>query len=75
MRPACLGRNAAWDSGDDDRFAGCGKVAGPRTAGELRVQSNHKITLVQADIDGDGVKDFEIELSGQVDIDAGDFLL
>lgn len=32
-------------------------------------------TLVQADLDGDGTADFEIELTGLTDLIAGDFLL
>ncbi len=43
--------------------------------GQLRyVQSGSK-TVIQGDIDGDGVKDFEIFLNGLVDLTAGDFVL
>lgn len=46
-------------------------------AGELRYQqfNGSNMTLIQADLDGDRVADFEIELSGIVALDAGDFLI
>jgi Ca2+-binding RTX toxin-like protein len=37
--------------------------------------SDHDITVVQADLNGDGVHDFEIQLQGLVHLGAGDFLL
>lgn len=45
------------------------------TAGELRYTADGGITLVQADTNGDGVADFEIELAGEKALQTGDFLL
>ncbi|MBX4999664.1 RTX toxin [Rhizobium lentis] len=39
------------------------------------IGSDHDITVVQADLNGDGVHDFEIQLKGLVHLGAGDFLL
>ncbi|MGB0854228.1 MAG: calcium-binding protein [Pikeienuella sp.] len=45
-------------------------------AGQLRFdQSSGTSTIVQADIDGDGFADFEIELTGLIDLTAANFLL
>ncbi|MGV6801889.1 MAG: calcium-binding protein [bacterium] len=44
-------------------------------AGELRYENNASDTLIQGDIDGDMVADFEIQLSGVLSLDAVDFLL
>ncbi|KNG92915.1 M10 family metallopeptidase C-terminal domain-containing protein [Pseudaestuariivita atlantica] len=45
------------------------------TGGELRFEQQGGITLVQADRDGDGLADFEIELTGTHTLTAGDFLI
>jgi hypothetical protein len=44
-------------------------------AGELRRKAIGSDTFVLADIDGDAVADFEIELGGSVTLSAADFLL
>ncbi len=45
------------------------------TKGELRFTQTATKTFVQGDIDGDGVRDFVIELTGQITLTAGDFVL
>jgi hypothetical protein len=46
------------------------------TAGELRVdQSSGFDTIVQGDINGDGVSDFEVELTGLIELSESNFLL
>lgn len=42
-------------------------------AGELRYETDGGFTLVQGDVDGDGSADFEIELTGNIALGAGDF--
>ncbi|WP_020042868.1 calcium-binding protein [Salipiger mucosus] len=56
-------------------FIGARSFSG--TPGELRAGavSSEGITLVQADLDGDGTPDFEIELTGVMRLTAGDFLI
>jgi Ca2+-binding RTX toxin-like protein len=47
------------------------------TAGELveRIDLSHNRTIIFGDTNGDGVHDFEIQLSGIVHLTAGDFIL
>lgn len=45
------------------------------TAGELGYIHQGGNTIVQADVDGDGAADFEIELTGIMDLTAGDILI
>ncbi|MEM7508221.1 MAG: calcium-binding protein [Pseudomonadota bacterium] len=56
-------------------FIGTAQFSG--AAGELRHvrQAVNDLTLVQADTDGDGQSDFQIELTGIHVLDAGDFVL
>ena len=51
----------------DDPFSG--------TGGELRFEQIGGNTIVQADRDGDGVADFEIELTGTMTLTDSDFLI
>ncbi|EPX85686.1 Alkaline phosphatase [Salipiger mucosus DSM 16094] len=44
-------------------------------AGQLGYRHEAGNTIVQADFDGDGAADFEIELSGVMDLSADDFLI
>lgn len=46
-----------------------------RQAGQLHYTQAGGNTIVQADVDGDGTADFEIELTGLLTLTAGDFLL
>ena len=52
----------------DAAFSGVGQVRF-----EQNIAAGH--TLAQADIDGDGAADFEVELSGVIDLISTDFLL
>ncbi|KNG92230.1 calcium-binding protein [Pseudaestuariivita atlantica] len=61
--------------GFKQRFDFVGDAAFTGTAGELRYEQTGGITLVQADRDGDGIADMEIELTGTIDLVAGDFLI
>ena len=56
-------------------FTFIGAAAFSNTASELRYEQSGGATIVQADLDGDGASDFEIELTGTVDLQPGDFLL
>lgn len=61
------GRNQAFD------FIGAARLSG--TAGELGYRMEGGTTIVQADFDGDGQADFEIELTGNITLSEDDFLL
>ncbi|RYG87095.1 MAG: hypothetical protein EON59_08375 [Alphaproteobacteria bacterium] len=56
-------------AGDNASFTG--------TAGELawRIEGAQNRTIIQGDVNGDGVHDFEIQLTGQIHLGAGDFIL
>lgn len=56
-------------------FAFIGAAAFTGAAGELRFEHKDAATLVQADRDGDGAADFEIELMGLIDLTEANFLL
>lgn len=47
------------------------------TAGEVRYfrADQSRFVILQIDGDGDGVQDFQVEMSGQFDLDAGDVIL
>ncbi|EPX82423.1 M10 family metallopeptidase C-terminal domain-containing protein [Salipiger mucosus] len=45
------------------------------TAGELRYGQTSNATIVMGDVDGDGAADFEIQLTGVMDLGASDFLI
>ncbi len=45
------------------------------TAGELRYAQTGGNTIVQGDVNGDGLADFEIELTGIINLVEGDFLI
>ncbi|WP_242601439.1 M10 family metallopeptidase C-terminal domain-containing protein [Pseudaestuariivita atlantica] len=61
--------------GFKQRFDFIGDAAFSNTAGELRFEQVGGATIVQADRDGDGVADFEIELTGTLTLTATDFLI
>ncbi|HKR25775.1 MAG TPA: calcium-binding protein [Allosphingosinicella sp.] len=56
-------------------FAFIGNAAFSSTAGELRSFDDGTDTWVQADIDGDGMADFEIALTGVMTLAGADFIL
>ncbi|MBX7539722.1 reprolysin-like metallopeptidase [Qipengyuania sphaerica] len=59
----------------DQNFAFIGTSAFSQTAGELRYFQTSTSTIVEMDVDGDGVADLYIRLDGQMDLSAGDFIL
>ncbi|MBX7539723.1 calcium-binding protein [Qipengyuania sphaerica] len=59
----------------DQNFAFIGTSAFSQTAGELRYFQTSTSTIVEMDVDGDGVGDLYIRLDGQMDLSAGDFVL
>ncbi|WP_050531871.1 calcium-binding protein [Pseudaestuariivita atlantica] len=61
--------------GFKQRFDFIGDAAFSGTGGELRFEQTGGITLVQADRDGDGLADFEIELTGTHTLTTDDFLI
>ncbi|MEM7505679.1 MAG: M10 family metallopeptidase C-terminal domain-containing protein [Pseudomonadota bacterium] len=66
---ATKGGNQAFAFIGTDQFSG--------TAGELRYfkSAGMDATILQADRNGDGVQDWQIELSGRIDLEATDFVL
>lgn len=65
----------AVDGGSDDKFSFLKKADFNGEQGALRYETSGQSTLVQGDIDGDKIADFEIELSGRHALTAKDFLL
>ncbi|MEL6479013.1 MAG: hypothetical protein AAFR17_16925 [Pseudomonadota bacterium] len=61
--------------GGNQAFDFIGAVAFSNTAGELRANQVDGNTILEADLDGDGASDFEIELSGIVTLSSSDFIL
>lgn len=62
-------------SGSNQSFHFIGEGAFSGAAGELRYHATAEATLVQADVDGDGIADFQLELSGTYVLGASDFIL
>ena len=62
-----VGGNNAFD------FIGISQFNG--TSGQLRYQKYGAYTLVSVDLDGDGNADWEVQLTGVMDLTASDFLL
>ncbi|MEM7505752.1 MAG: hypothetical protein AAF415_03320 [Pseudomonadota bacterium] len=63
------------NQGGNQVFQFVGTADFSNTAGELRAASIGDNTLIQADVTGNGAADFEIELIGDVALDASDFVL
>ena len=61
--------------GGDDGFTFIGAAAFSGAAGELRVQTSTTSTIVMGDMDGNGIADFWIVLSGVHALDVSDFWL
>lgn len=62
-------------TGDNDAFAFIGQAEFSRSPGELRFVRKSLVTFVRVDMDGDAKADLEIELTGRMMLDAGDFIL
>lgn len=61
--------------GFKQRFTFVGDAGLSGTAGELAYTQTTYNTIIQGDVNGDGVADFEIQLVGVMDLTAGDFLI
>lgn len=59
----------------DDSFSWIGSSKFSGTAGQLHYVSEHGSTIVEGDVNGDRIADFQIELKGKVALSASDFLL
>ena len=59
----------------DQNFAWIGNNAFSGVAGELRYETTNTMSFVQADVDGDGVRDFLVRLVGRQSLDTDDFIL
>ncbi len=59
----------------NEAFIFIGSAAFSGLEGELRVVSAGASTLVQADVNGDGISDFELRLDGAPTLTASDFIL
>lgn len=64
--------NADTDEQEDFVFIGTDAFSGE--AGELRYEVSNGNTFVTGDVNGDGVADFEIELVGEINLMASDFM-
>ena len=56
-------------------FSFIGTAAYTGVAGQLRFLSDGVVTVIGGDVDGDGVSDFNIRLTGAISLVAGDFVL
>lgn len=59
----------------DQSFAFIGREGFSGVAGELRYRFNGEKTVLSADLDGDGARDFVLTLEGRVHFEARDFVL
>lgn len=75
IRLHSIDADIARSSDDDDAFAFIGLSAFTRTAGELRYEIRAGDAVVQGDVDGDGVADFEIRIVGASTLTSADFVL
>jgi Ca2+-binding RTX toxin-like protein len=70
---------SSWDAnsgvGGNQAFSFIGSSAFSSTAGELRADTVGSDTVVQGDINGDGIADFEIVLNGNPTLAGSDFIL
>ncbi|GMM60191.1 M10 family metallopeptidase [Novosphingobium pituita] len=71
---SAIDANTANGAGDD-AFAFIGTAAFHHVAGELRYASSGSTTIVQGDINGDGVADFWLALTGRMALVQADFVL
>jgi Ca2+-binding RTX toxin-like protein len=70
-----LGNIDAGSAAGDQAFAFVGGTQFSHTEGELRYKTTAVRTVIQADIDGDGIADFEIGLQGVITLSSDDFIL
>ena len=73
--------DAKFHAAKNDAFTFIGKQAFHGVEGELhfsklnRPGTAHDVTIVEGDVNGDGVADFQIQLKGLVNLTKGDFVL
>ncbi len=70
-----LSKIDAGSAAGDQAFVFAGETSFSHTEGELIYKTTAVRTVIQADIDGDGVADFEIGLRGMVALGSDDFIL
>ncbi|HEX8241709.1 MAG TPA: cadherin domain-containing protein [Allosphingosinicella sp.] len=61
--------------GGDQAFTFIGNAAFSNVAGQLRFETSGGITIISGDVNGDGIADLQIQLSGTVVLTASDFVL
>lgn len=73
---AAIDANTKLSGNQDFTFLAADGASFTKKAGELawHTDAAKNRTVVQGDIDGDGIHDFELELRGQVSLKAGDFV-
>lgn len=74
-RISVTGIDADANAAGDQAFAFIGAGAFTGTAGELRYEQSDGNTRVMGDVNGDGVADFMIQVTGVVNFGSGDFML
>ena len=62
-------------AGGNQAFAFIGASAFSNVAGQLRYQASGGNTIVSGDVNGDGVADLQIQLTGTISLVASDFIL
>jgi Ca2+-binding RTX toxin-like protein len=67
--------DARSSTGGNEAFTFIGNAAFSNVEGQLRVVVSGSATTVQADINGDGVADLTLRLTGAVNLTAADFIL
>ena len=59
---------------EDEAFTFIGTDGFNHVAGELRYSQAGTVTTVMGDVDGDGVEDFAIDLTGALNLSSEDFV-
>ncbi|HEY9348644.1 MAG TPA: type I secretion C-terminal target domain-containing protein, partial [Inquilinus sp.] len=67
--------DASTGAAGNQAFTFIGTAAYTGVAGQLRFHSDGIITTIAGDVNGDGVSDFHIQLTGSIGVVAGDFVL
>ncbi len=66
--------NSKLAGNQDFQFLAAENSSFTKTAGELAWHTSGNRTIIQGDVNGDGVHDFELELTGKVALKASDFI-
>lgn len=74
-RISVTGIDANTNAAGDQNFTFLGNGAFTGTAGQLRYEQSGGNTMVMGDVNGDGIADFVIQLSGVVNLGSGDFIV